>query len=90
MSGKVSKPWFAAKLYGYGSGLPITWQGWVTLLVYLGLVIGASVILPFYIVKTPYFLFLHLGFVLLATIVFMMICARKTEGGWRWRWGNKK
>lgn len=24
--------WFPAKAHGYGRGLPVTWQGWVTLL----------------------------------------------------------
>ena len=24
--------WFAPKRYGYGSGLPISWQGWAVLL----------------------------------------------------------
>ena len=23
--------WFAAKRYGYGSGLPIAWQGWAVI-----------------------------------------------------------
>jgi hypothetical protein len=27
MNAQHSKPWFTAKRYGYGSGLPITWQG---------------------------------------------------------------
>ena len=26
--------WFAPKRYGYGAGLPLTWQGWVLCLVY--------------------------------------------------------
>ena len=27
--------WFAAKRYGLGSSLPISWQGWVVLLVFI-------------------------------------------------------
>ena len=35
--------WFAPKRYGYGAGLPITWQGWAIVLGYAGLVILAGV-----------------------------------------------
>jgi hypothetical protein len=24
-----------------------------------------------------------------ATIIFLVVAARTTKGGWRWRWGNK-
>ena len=34
--------WFPAKKYGYGWGLPITWQGWVVTLSYLLLIVGGS------------------------------------------------
>jgi hypothetical protein len=34
--------WFAPKRYGYGAGLPITWQGWAVTLAYVG-VIGLAV-----------------------------------------------
>jgi hypothetical protein len=29
------KYWFPAKRYGWGWGLPITWQGWLTLVVFI-------------------------------------------------------
>ena len=29
--------WFPAKEHGYGWGLPITWQGWVVVVAFLGL-----------------------------------------------------
>jgi hypothetical protein len=36
--------WFSAKRYGWG--LPLTWQGWVTLAVFLTLVVGGTVVVP--------------------------------------------
>ena len=36
-----AKPWFAAKRYGYGAGLPIAWQGWLVLSAYIAAIIGA-------------------------------------------------
>ena len=34
--------WFAPKRYGYGSGAPIAWQGWLVLGAYLAVVVGAT------------------------------------------------
>ena len=38
--------WFAPKRYGYGSGLPISWQGWVLTLGFVALAILLSVSSP--------------------------------------------
>ncbi len=71
--------WFAAKRYGYGSGLPLRWQGWMVMAAMLaGLLLIA--------------LKMH-GFArALSTIclltAFCLLCAAKTRGGWRWRWGD--
>jgi hypothetical protein len=74
--------WFAPKRYGYGSGLPISWQGWVVTLGFVTLVIGLSLLLknrPLQLVAA----------IALPTFAFMLICARTTRGGWRWRWGER-
>lgn len=34
--------WFAAKRYGCGSGLPMSWQGWLVMLGYMALAIGSA------------------------------------------------
>jgi len=73
--------WFAAKRYGLGAGLPISWQGWAVLLAYLAIVTGA------------FFLFgernpATFAVLVIATAVLLVITARTTRGGWRWRWGN--
>jgi hypothetical protein len=73
--------WFAPKRFGYGTGLPISWEGWAILAGYIALVIIAAVFLR------------HQTFQLIAmlvplTIAFLVICARTTRGGWRWRWGD--
>jgi hypothetical protein len=74
--------WFAPKRYGYGSGLPISWQGWALTLGYAALLIGASVLLS----AKPLQL---IAIIIPLTVVLMVICARTTRGGWRWRWGEK-
>ncbi|MFL6741727.1 MAG: hypothetical protein ACJ8FG_09020 [Sphingomicrobium sp.] len=74
--------WFAPKRYGYGASLPISWQGWAVMLVFIAAV-GAIA-----------FLFGDRAVVLVALIVplavmLILITARTTRGGWRWRWGDQ-
>jgi hypothetical protein len=37
------QPWFRAKRYGYGAGLPIKWQGWVLMLAHIALIVGLGI-----------------------------------------------
>jgi hypothetical protein len=77
------KPWFAQKRYGYGAGLPIAWQGWALLAAYLALLAGlGELLVP---AQTALFILL-VGF---ATGLLIWISARRTRGGWRWRWGER-
>ena len=74
--------WFAAKRYGYGASLPISWQGWVVLLAFIG---GA--------LASTYF-FAERPLILVATLIplivaLLAITSRTTRGGWRWRWGEE-
>ncbi|KHS43461.1 MULTISPECIES: hypothetical protein [Novosphingobium] len=78
--------WFAPKRFGYGAGLPLRWQGWA--------LIGG------YIALLPLVKLLDdsgdgrlrtLGFALfiVATAIVFSVSARRTRGGWKWRWGRK-
>ena len=73
--------WFAPKRYGFGSGMPITWQGWALTNGFVVIVIPLSMIFA----KQPFQLIAALVPI---TVTFMVICARTTRGGWRWRWGD--
>lgn len=73
--------WFAPKRYGLGSSLPIAWQGWAVLAVYVAAVMGA------------FFLFgernpATYATIAITTVILLVISARTTRGGWRWRWGE--
>jgi hypothetical protein len=74
--------WFAPKRYGYGSGAPISWQGWMLTIGFVAIVIILSVRLA----GRPLQLCAALAPFL---ITFTVICARTTRGGWRWRWGDE-
>ena len=75
--------WFRARDYGWGWGLPLTWQGWVVFIVFLLLVaIGALVLLPRY--GPPIFF----PYILLLIGVLGGICWLTGEPA-GWRWGKK-
>ena len=74
--------WFAPKRFGYGAGLPISWQGWALTAVFFVVVAG----LAFLFRGEPLKLIPAIAPFLVA---FLVICARTTRGGWRWRWGNE-
>ena len=74
--------WFPAKTFGWGWGLPITWQGWLVYAV-------AAVLLA-----AGYFIFppeRHIGYFLayvwIVVLALVGICWLKGEPP-RWRWGK--
>jgi hypothetical protein len=73
--------WFAPKRYGIGTGMPIAWQGWLLLVVYLGVVIGAALLLPDRPIEI-------VTIAVTASILFIFVAMRTTRGGIRWRWGK--
>jgi hypothetical protein len=73
--------WFAPKRYGYGAGLPIAWQGWALSLGYILLIVAASLLARFSLLA-------YASIVITLTLLFIIVCARTTRGGWRWRWGD--
>jgi hypothetical protein len=75
--------WFPAKRYGWGWGIPITWQGWtVFVLFFVFVLLGAFWFLPS---RGP------ISFLIYTAVlcgVLMLICWAKGEPP-RWRWGDK-
>jgi len=74
--------WFAPKRYGYGTGIPISWQGWVLTIGYILMAAG----LAFALARRPLVL---IAAIILPTVAFLVVSAKTTRGGWRWRWGEK-
>jgi uncharacterized membrane protein len=75
--------WFAPKRYGFGPGLPISWQGWA-------LTIGFAIIAIALIMALKDRPFQLAPALILPTIVFVVISCRTTRGGCRWRWGEEE
>jgi hypothetical protein len=74
--------WFAPKRYGLGAGVPCSWQGWAILTAFLVIVTGVSIAFE----DKPLII---LSIVLSMTLMLLLIAARTTRGGWRWRWGSR-
>jgi hypothetical protein len=79
MRGSLGRPWFAHKRYGYGASVPITWEGWVAVALFLVALFGEIAFTSGW-VRT----------IALTVVVcaFIAVCALKTQGGMRWRWGD--
>jgi hypothetical protein len=75
--------WFAPKRYGIGAGTPIRWQGWGVTLAYVATVGAAA----FRYHETP---LVFVAILVPVTVVFLVVAARTTRGGWRWRWGEEE
>ena len=77
--------WFKRKVYGWG-WVPVTWQGWVVVGVYIVLVVGIARLSPY---TTPLlgssFYSVLLPFIIL-TILFVAITLKKGERP-HWSWG---
>lgn len=83
MTERPNKYWFPAKRYGWGWGIPGTWQGWVVLAAYVAVLAGAAHVLP------PARDALTFSAVLVvATLALLLVCLRKGEPP-RWRWGGQ-
>jgi len=83
MMGNDGPEWFAPKRYGFGAGLPISWQGWLVLGVYIAIVVAAGVLLDGKRLAQG-------AIIIPATIALVIIFAKTTRGDWRWRWGREE
>jgi hypothetical protein len=73
--------WFAPKRFGIGVRKPINRQGRLLTVAYLLLIVASALLvrkslLALFAVLVP------------ATAAFLILSARTTRGGWRWRWGK--
>ena len=74
--------WFAPKRYGIGTAVPITWQGWAVTIGYLIVVVGVCLSLKDRLLEM-------IALLVPVTVLFMVISAKTTRGGWRWHWGDR-
>ncbi len=86
------KYWFGTKNYGYGWGLPTSWEGWISFLVFSVIFVGALSILVLPYVDTqipPANLIILLCIFALDVFALVAVSYRYGETP-EWRWRGKK
>ncbi len=73
--------WFAPKRYGWGAG-PANWQGWAATAVFAAAMAVVGLLAE---AVTPLLAWMALPLI----VAFVTIVIQKTDGEWRWRWGEK-
>jgi len=79
MTVRRGKPWFAVKRFGYGVGLPIAWEGWLLLSVFVAAMTLSGLLL------SP--LVFALAVIPMTAAVIYFAYAR-SDGDWRYRNGE--
>ena len=79
-----SKYWFPAKTYGWGWGLPSSWQGWLVIAAFIGLLVAGSFAFPPRAALGPY-----LAYTAVLCGLLIVVCWLKGEPP-RWRWGKAR
>jgi hypothetical protein len=74
--------WFPAKRYGWGWGLPVTWQGWLVLVGFVALVAGGAFVFP-----PSKDLAVYLIYVAVLSFALVGVCWFTGEPP-HWRWGD--
>ena len=78
-----AKYWFPAKHYGWGWGIPTTWQGWLVLAIFVASLVTVSQIFPPVTELKSY-----LAATSLLAVALVAVCWLKGEPP-RWRWGKR-
>jgi hypothetical protein len=79
----VVRYWFPTKRYGWGWGLPTSWQGWAVFAVFIALLMGGAVVLPVH--QSPG---MFVVYAVILSLALAGVCWWKGEPP-RWRWGGK-
>lgn len=85
----MQRYWFKPKRYGFGAA-PSSWQGWALTAAYVAIVMALAVWFGVDDAQVAARATPFIVIVLALTIIFVGIAWRTTEGGWRWRWGDKE
>jgi hypothetical protein len=88
----MTQYWFRPKLYGYGA-TPVTWQGWAVTLAFAAVMIVVAQFALRPLTQgggvTLWQVALWIAILIAALLGFMRLVRAKTEGEWKWRWGER-
>jgi hypothetical protein len=80
--------WFKARWYGWG-WVPVKWQGWLVILLYLSAIIIPGVYAGERIETGESFVMIFLPLIIISTAALMWICYKKGEKP-HWSWGDPR
>ena len=85
----TKKFWFKPKRFGYGF-YPISWQGWLSILIYLAVLFLSAYTNNFFCceISTKEGMRFILDLILITTIASLLFYP-KTEGPLKWHWSRK-
>jgi hypothetical protein len=78
---KQTNYWFLAKRYGWGWGLPVTWQGWLATIIYVVALVITISLLSTQLISLSIAILIESGLIIL-------VCYLKGEPP-SWHWGDK-
>ena len=79
--------WFKRRRFGYG-WTPVTREGWLTLILYLGAILAGAIVLGAFTVTPPgWTIAVYLAIVLVLTLAVFAITFKKGPTP-KWRWGR--
>jgi hypothetical protein len=81
----MQKPWFRAKKYGWGWGLPLTWQGWVVFAGYFAFIVYDAFRLD---INSSSDVAVTYAFDSIVASIVLVVIAYLTGEKPRWRWGD--
>jgi len=84
----MAKIWFRNKRYGVGYS-PASWQGWLATIVAVALVTLDTVFTPTLFQDRMAGQLAAFGVACLLLGAFIMLCAARSDGPMRWRWGKR-
>jgi hypothetical protein len=79
--------WFKPKRYGYGA-TPVTWQGWAVTAAAVIVIAGTAHLIVTHHAASPWAWIAFFAIEAVVIAALWIFTRRKTDGEWRWRWGN--
>jgi hypothetical protein len=79
--------WFKPRRYGHGA-TPSTWQGWAATAAF-PLVCALAALVLIGALPDWWGVIAFAIFMTAATLAFIAFVRKKTDGEWRWRWGEE-
>jgi len=85
----MTRYWFRPKRYGYGA-TPVTWEGWALTVGIVAVVALSIVAMNLLAGRSNVGAWLAwAAFIVIAVFWMVRISRQRTDGKWRWHWGQR-